>query len=154
MRRFLSALAALLLAASPALAADPIDLSGMSFDDLVALREQINLAIWNSQEWQEVTVPAGTWEIGKDIPAGHWTIKPANDFVCSIYYCSELDELGHSAKFSFDGYLTENLVRPTSAYFNGGISEIDLVMEPGHYFINDIDAIFCPYIGKPDLGFH
>ncbi len=39
--------------------ATDIDLSHMSFEDLVTLKDQINLAIWNSKEWQEVTVPQG-----------------------------------------------------------------------------------------------
>ncbi len=52
------------------------DLQGLSFNELLALREQINLAIWNSNEWQCVEVPAGNYTIGIDIPAGYWTISP------------------------------------------------------------------------------
>ena len=52
------------------------DISGLSYEELVQLRDCINLAIWNSEEWQEVTVPPGLWKIGDDIPAGHWTIRP------------------------------------------------------------------------------
>ena len=36
-----------------------IDLSGMNYDELVALKDQINRAIWNSDDWQEVEVPQG-----------------------------------------------------------------------------------------------
>ena len=39
---------ALVLALAPAAFAD-VDLSGMTFDELVALRDQIDLAIWSSQ---------------------------------------------------------------------------------------------------------
>ena len=56
MKKFLFSFIVLVLLITSA-AADPVDLSGMSFDELVALRDQLNLAIWNSQEWQEVTVP-------------------------------------------------------------------------------------------------
>lgn len=69
-----------------AASADPVDLSGLSFDELVALRDQINLAIWNSQEWQEVTVPAGIWQVGKDIPAGHWSIRVAAEKIISTFH--------------------------------------------------------------------
>ena len=59
--------------------ADLPDLSGLSFDELVLLRDQLNLAIWNSKEWQEVKVPIGVWKIGDDIPVGKWTISAASD---------------------------------------------------------------------------
>ena len=72
--------------------AESIDLSSLSFDELIAFRERINLAIWDTEEWQEVTVPTGTWEIGKDIPAGHWTIKAADGVLCWIKYGDLLNE--------------------------------------------------------------
>lgn len=153
MRRFLSVLLALLLLAPAALAADPIDLSDMSFDDLVALREQVNLAIWNSQEWQEVTVPAGTWEIGKDIPAGHWTLTPMDNRICYLIYTSELDSSGHGSKrkaIIFDG----TLVSATHAQHNDARNQIDLSLEDGRFLILDAAVTVTPYTGKPDLGFH
>lgn len=59
----------------PALAvSDGIDLSAMSFDELLALRQQVNMAIWQSDGWQAVEVPAGMYQVGVDIPAGKWTI--------------------------------------------------------------------------------
>ena len=51
-----------------------IDLSKLSYEELVELKDQINLAIWQSKEWEEVEVPQGIWEVGKDIPEGKWTI--------------------------------------------------------------------------------
>ena len=54
---------------------ESIDLSGLSYDELVALKDRIDLAIWNSQEWQEVEVPQGLYVVGKDIPSGTWTKK-------------------------------------------------------------------------------
>lgn len=55
-----------------------ISLDGLSFSELVALKERIELAIWKSEEWQEVTVPAGVWKVAEDIPAGQWTVKCAS----------------------------------------------------------------------------
>ena len=52
-----------------------IDLSGLTYNELVELKDQINLAIWECDEWQEVEVPQGIWKVGEDIPAGHWTIR-------------------------------------------------------------------------------
>ena len=50
------------------------DLSSMSFDDLMALRQQITAEIMSRPEWKEVTVPAGNWEVDKDIPIGFYSI--------------------------------------------------------------------------------
>ena len=86
MKRFFSALLVitLLLGVSSAIA-DGIDLSQLSIDELVALKDKINLAIWNSQEWQEVKVPQGVWKVGEDIPAGHWSIEACPGGWANIY---------------------------------------------------------------------
>lgn len=145
-------LAALLFYSSAA--ADPVDLSGMSFDELVALRDQLNLAIWNSQEWREVTVPAGVWIVGQDIPAGHWSIRVAakKDF----FYVSCFDALNEieqrpasgarlvQQKIASPGYSAFGEINPESA---------DLILEDGWFFKCGGSVIFTPYTGKPDLGF-
>ena len=80
--------------------ADLPDLSGLTFEELVQLRDQINLAMWNSQEWQEVTVPQGVWVVGEDIPIAHWTISlspSASAKWASIKYCDRLNEAGTDA---------------------------------------------------------
>ena len=50
------------------------DLSTLTFDELMALREQCQLEIMKRPEWKEVKVPQGIWEIGVDIPEGNYTI--------------------------------------------------------------------------------
>ena len=51
-----------------------VDLKSMTFDDLIALRDQLNAEILSRPEWKEVKVPAGEWVVGKDIPAGSYSI--------------------------------------------------------------------------------
>ena len=139
--------------------ADLPDISGLSFDELVELKDQINLAIWNSQEWQEVTVPIGVWEIGKDIPAGYWTIKAAPEMLFHIWYGDVLNESGTGAGLGWDGFngLSEVLSSRTnkdgSWKYPEDPSEINIKMVSGWYFLNDGPVIFTPYSGKPDLGF-
>ena len=55
--------------------AETVDLSAMSYDQLLALRSQINTEIISRPEWKEVTVPAGAWIVGADIPEGFYCIK-------------------------------------------------------------------------------
>ena len=52
-----------------------VDLSSMSYDELVTLSQQITVEIMSRPEWKEVSVPTGTWEIGTDIPAGMYSIR-------------------------------------------------------------------------------
>lgn len=134
-------------------AADPVDLSGMSFDDLVALRDQLNLAIWNCQEWQEVTVPAGVWKIGEDIPAGHWTIRPLPGNIVYIYYCDILDEYGKKPGKGWSGWDGNLDDYKSTTFTTVDPDEVDLVLTDGMYIINSYYAVFTPYAGKPDLGF-
>lgn len=55
--------------------AETIDLSSLSFEDLMALRNQLNEEIISRPEWRSVNVPEGTWIIGEDIPEGTYSIS-------------------------------------------------------------------------------
>lgn len=130
------------------------DLSSMSYSELVSMKNQINLAMWNSQEWQEVTVPPGIWEIGKDIPAGHWTIKPVKG--CGpwyIIYDSSISDDGHDISYS-GNTIMECICDPSSSYYTPEYkTETDIDMENGYFVRLDCSMVFTPYSGKPDLGF-
>ena len=96
MKKLITVILILALILPVAALADLPDLSGLSFNELVQLRDQLNLAIWNSQEWQ-VTVPIGVWKVGEDIPVGKWTIRAAseNENVGTyIVYCDVLEPSG------------------------------------------------------------
>lgn len=154
MKKFLILLTTLCLLPALVLAAE-IDLSGMSFDELVALRDQINLAIWESAEWEEVTVPQGVWKVGVDIPAGHWTIKPADGAFCYIKYGDVLDASGQDIDYS-PAKISIDIASPTSYGFdqNSDRTEADIDAKDGYYFVIEYGSVvFSPYAGKPDLGF-
>ncbi len=51
-----------------------VDLSGMSYEELVALRDSINAELLSRGIEKKVNVPAGEYIIGKDIPAGEYKI--------------------------------------------------------------------------------
>lgn len=144
--------------------ADGVDLSGMSFDELVALKDQINIAIWNSQEWQEVTVPQGEWVVGQDIPVGKWTIKCA-DVNRSDYMMKECDiEWGFKkSSGGLDHYTSKGggdvcLYNPNHKdYESGKVTEVVADLQEGMIVrIREAyaPALFTPYAGKPSLGFN
>lgn len=144
---------ALVLALSPAAFAD-VDLSGMTFDELVALRDQINLAIWNSQEWQEVEVPQGVWRVGEDIPAGKWTVKPVPGGQTYVKIGASLNETGTEIDLSKSS--GELLRAEDWPKFNPktDVPSWDIEVKEGQYISMEYGpAVFTPYAGKPSLGF-
>lgn len=141
----------------PVAFAEGISLDGMSFDELVALKDRINLAIWQSDEWQEVTVPQGVWKVGVDIPAGHWTVK------CASGWRSTWLRWGQYLKDNGEDIAAKGLYgdrryiyNPDHKYYeiDDGITEYSFEVQNGQYIvIEEGSAVFMPYAGKPSLGF-
>lgn len=154
MKRFFSLFLALMI--FPAWVTAEIDLSDMTYAELVALKDQINLAIWNSNEWQEVKVPQGVWLVGQDIPAGHWSISAVGDYA-GITIGTQLNETGKDiAAFASDFYEYEKVTNPTYKYFekDSDLTIIDFELKNGTYvLIEKGTVLFTPYAGKPSLGF-
>ena len=152
MKKLLACVLALILIGCAALA--EIDLSGMSYEELVALKDQINLAIWNSAEWQEVEVPTGVWVVGEDIPAGWWTVRPATEN--EYFYVSVFDEINDTSSGPRPGCgFYENCeISAEGEVFGTKIpTEASIELKDGWYFKTTGYAIFTTYSGKPDLGF-
>ena len=129
-----------------------IDLSGMNYDELVALKDQINLAIWNSEDWQEVEVPQGVWEVGEDIPVGKWEIKALPGAQTKIVYGTEVKEGGTDVTArSWQRIKDENYRNYDS---NEDVTSWIIEVEEGYYLqVEDGPAVFMPYNGKLSLGF-
>lgn len=155
--RILSILFVFILCIAPFASADSFDLSGFSYDDLVALKNQINLAIWNSHEWQEVTVPQGVWKVGEDIPAGHWTVKCAPEWrSTNVEWGEYLDDAGEDIRWKGRYSWGNRVYNPSHKYFDigDGITEYSFEARNGEYIvIKNAPAVFTPYAGKPSLGF-
>lgn len=154
--RIISLLFALILSTIPFAHAATFDLSGLSYNELVALKDQINIAIWKSQEWQEVTVPQGVWLVGEDIPAGRWTIKTGASYAM-ITIGTKLDATGKSIDiWGSNFYHSVMVCNPNDRLYDSTSdkSEVDFDLKAGTYIIIDSGSvIFTPYAGKPSLGF-
>lgn len=153
MKKVFAILAAVVLVCSAAAA--EIDLSGMSYEELVALRDQLNTAIWASKEWAGVSIPQGTYKIGEDIPAGHWTVRAASKSICMVTYCEKVDEFGDADWMG--AMKSESLcAEDTSVYDpNNDLSQTDFDMKEGWYVIIDMGGvIFSPYSGKSSFDFN
>ena len=141
---------------------DEIDLASLSFDELVALNDKINLAIWNSKEWQEVTVPQGDWIVGEDIPAGKWVIKCAD--VDRSSYLTEKSEIrwgplpeeGIIRTLGVSEGGKKTIYNPEHEnYKKGMVKQAIVELKEGITFrVRDYAPVtFSPYTGKPKLGF-
>lgn len=142
-----------LLAALAVPACADFDLSGLSYAELVALKDQINLAIWSSEEWQEVEVPYGIWEVGADIPAGHWTIT-AGDGCSTFFYLGGQPNAAGTELEGWDQYWWLKSKAHRSYKAASDIDSIDVKLSDGDFIrIEDGSVIFTPYAGKASLGF-
>ena len=151
-------MAALLLLVQAYAFSENIDISQLSIEELAELRDRCQMEMMKSDKWQEVRVPVGVWEVGKDIPAGHWSITCALDTAYmgwgTVTYCDKLDASGKDAdRWGSDVYFSSQVRNPESGA-SVEATTIDINAADGAYIIIDFGAmLFTPYTGKPDLGF-
>lgn len=139
---FIAFLIALML---PIVAAAEVDLSGMSYDELVDLSNKVGKAIMEHENFDSVTVPMGIWEIGVHIPEGTWMLSSKNTTFSSIIYGPSLSENGSSMSIFDDGN-TETLVQFGDSF--------RFVAKKGNFIsIKYGPMIFTSESGTSDLGF-
>lgn len=124
--------------------AESIDLSSMSFEELLTLQQKVNQAIFSCDEWKEVEVPLGVWDIGKDIPAGRYELVPGENASTYTYpyivYYLERHENG-----------TPNKIRGQYRIKSGETLVIEL-FEGNVLKIEDCSVIFRKYV--PSFNFN
>lgn len=143
-------LALILALAVPALA--DVDLSGLSFEELVALKSQIDLELFARPEWQSVEVPQGLYLVGRDIPAGKWTVRPIETNCSEVSVGRTLDDGGMKLTYP---YKADEYIFGTGymLYSEGNRTEMTIEITDGDYVEIDMgSAIFEPFHGAA-LGF-
>lgn len=133
-----------------------VNLSKMSFDDLIDLRGQIELELMNRKNWQEVLVQEGIYEVGVDIPAGHYTILAADGTMTHVKYGNKRKEDESDIHIRSTNYRDEYLYSPHMSSYNLYRDKIqtDIKMEKGSYFaVRGSACVLIPYTGKPYFEF-
>lgn len=120
----------LVLGLIPAFALADTDLSSMTFDELVALNSALLSEIMSRDEFKEVTVPAGDYVIGQDIPAGTYSLSLPSGSLASMITVNSIEKF-HSLTGS------------------QGVGKIEL-KDGDDISITAGPIVFAPYIG---LGF-
>lgn len=131
-KKFLSVVLALCLL--PVIALAEVDLSAMSVDELIELNKAVVMELMSRKDFKEVTIPAGEYKVGEDIPAGIYTVKvKANQF-------ASLNVLDSKKNYTSKIYVVE---------VDNPIGK--LVLEEGEIVATTYGSvIFTPYAG---LGF-
>lgn len=145
----------IILLFNTAFASTDIDLSGMSLNELIELKNKINLAMFETDGWEEVIVPEGVYVIGEDIPEGKWTVHAAPKHEAGLVHGSCLDNNGrvrNSNEHSFFKMVTDEEYKKYDKYYDFESVNVDLV--DGFFLeVFGSSVIFTPYEGKTDLGF-
>ena len=109
-----------------------------SFDELMQIRNMLNAEIMSRPEWKEVTVPAGTWVVGQDIPEGVYSIRNnTKQYVNFSVWREEKDN------YSNNGLVYNELIK-------GGDSFGRIELKTGWIFVSGYQLVFTPPVS---LGF-
>lgn len=118
---------------------ETIDLSTMSLEEIALLIQRAQFAMFETVDWQEVTVPAGIYQIGVDIPAGKWNVSMGKNWA-RIKIGAALNDTGNEVDNRSDGYYSVQL--------NEDVSSRDITFFEGMYVeIYNASLIFRPAVG-------
>ena len=134
--------------------ADLPDISGLSYDELLQLREQIEIAIMNFIEQQEIFLPVGLWTVGVDFPAGTWLVTPLDNQYFNLWYGDVLNESGTDAGYGWDWVNGYNQTMSTKKKKDGSWKNPDMphsviiTMKEGWYLKNSGAVVLTPATPK------
>lgn len=96
-------------------------------------------------EWEEVTVPAGLYQVGTQIPAGRWTIWPEPGMLGAVQYGQYLTSDGDLAWADSYGMISATRRTYDIAQY---IERVSIDCEDGWYIkVPDKPVVFTPYAG-------
>ena len=115
---------------------ETIDLEAMSLAELSNLIQRAQIAMFQTDDWQEVTVPAGLYQVGVHIPAGTWNVSMGSKWA-RISIGAALNDTGNEVDYRSNGYysvqLNENVPSQDITFFDGMYVEIEyasLIFKP------------------------
>jgi hypothetical protein len=149
MKKLIAILMVCLIATLPALA-DTVDLSGMSYSDLILLQKRIEKALFAHEDFEMVAVPAGLYRFGVDIPEGKWEIHAHPNVMVTVIYGKNLSESGTSVQWLNGGELKYLYGENNWTYDEGKQSYWTVNAKYGYYIEFDSTVYFQKPAG---LGF-
>lgn len=145
MKRVFAVLLALMLLIGCALA-EPrtIDLNTMTIEELSDLQRSIQIYMFTHADWESVQVPAGVYQVGVEIPAGTWTLKPVADQYTYIMVTDALNLTRTDAGDDAEIYFSQTIAsKGTTMYSIEPVSAFTVTLLDGMYIIiQDGDCLF------------
>ena len=127
MKRLIAVLLVFLFVCTVA-TADAPDLSDLTYEQLVALQHYFTAEIMSRPEWKSITIPAGDWLVGVDIPEGTYSIS------CDH---SSLVDIWENGVGNYSGLRFNNTVSNDSPY-----GKVEL--RTGWYFQTSDSVVLAP----------
>ena len=125
--------------------------SSKSWDELLEIQSQLIDAFHASDGWQEVTVPAGNYRIGTDIPAGRWNMRVSEGSTAFVSLGTAYQDDNVSLAYP---YGDEQISLNDSSFPGITLSELIWDFTDGCYFIvENAPVVFTPEIGAPFASF-
>lgn len=112
---------------------------------------QVEAELRTRDEWKEVRVPKGVYEVGPKIPVGKWTIWPEKSSRAGFYYGQGLTSEGSVFYVNIRAALKSTDLRFEYGYHEDRVS-VDA--EEGFYIEVTDTVIFTPYAGHPLFQFN
>lgn len=150
------AMAVAMLLAIPAAAVGEIDLSALTWEELLELKSKITMEQWEREEWQEVEVPQGLWVVGEDIPAGKWTVTCKTGYATTVRWGKYLDDSQTNIDYFRDMGDSETVYNPNDRGYDAGDRteytfeppEGKVVVETGGIFADPVVKSFLEFLSQ------
>lgn len=152
MKRLIIALLALVLFVPTCLgeSALDVDLSALSYDELTALRDSLNMEIWQAHTWREVVVRRGYYVIGVDIPAGEYRLSSRpGEKACICFLDLKGGDSPIYAKYAKQADLYPSSYEPIVWTFSDGEC-IEIEMDPVVFSGNDFQPGFKAFSDRSE----
>lgn len=120
-----------------------IDLTGMSFNELRILYEQVQQALIDTKQGGTVKVGSGLFIVGKDIPSGKWSITAEEGGHVFLTVYKSFDETKNEGK----GIFTYDWIYSPShrSYDEGDTTEMTVYLQDGYCVeITSGSVLFTP----------
>lgn len=132
-----------------------IDLSGLSYAELDSLRAQCQMEMMKRDEWQEVSVPVGVYQVGVEIPAGTWRVVCHYNYDTIITWGEYLEANGKDIDFhKSNRYHYETVYNPKNEYYESGMpTEYTFTVKEGEWIVVDGSAATFTTPTTAALGF-
>ena len=128
-------------------------LDKLDLKHLQQIREEIDRKILELSGNTEIKLQGGTYQVGTDIPVGHWTISAATVFSAPlIYYFEKADASGVNIDYAYKCYIQTIVSKDLYEEDQSLPYCIDINMQDGWYIQTDSAIILTPYSGK-NTGF-